>query len=92
MRVKAQVQVLKKWSEKHIAEVKSHLVKYGTKRNPNHFHWAVLRRAWEMTYRTIAEEWANRTEENLDLDETTVRKGVQAVLKVLDLRDTANRK
>ena len=90
--MKAQVQVLKHWSEKHIAEVKSHLVKYDTKRNPDHYPWAALRLAREMTYPEIADDWANRTGQNLGLDEGTVRKGVHAVLKDLDLRDVRARR
>jgi hypothetical protein len=91
-RIKAANQRLVRFSKDHIADVKSRLVKYDTKRNPEHFCWTALRLAREMTYPAIAELWANRTDHHLDLDVGTVRKGVLAALRDLDLRDVRSRR
>jgi hypothetical protein len=81
------------WAKSYVAEIRSLFLKYDTKRNPEHYHWAALRLASEMTYPRITETWGGRAGESLTLDEGTVRKGVRAVLKILDLKDIkANRK
>jgi hypothetical protein len=87
-RIRAATDDVKRWAKNQIQQSKKLLVSFDTKRNPEHFHWAVLRIVRELTYPQIAEWWANLKPNNTDaLDEGTVRKGVHAVLKTLQLLD-----
>lgn len=95
-RVKKLTDHLNQWAKKEISSIKSLLVKFDTKRNPDHFHWAALRLVRQLTYPEITQAWANTRPDDptaADLDEGTVRKGVKATLKALDLVDLpVNRK
>ncbi len=88
VRVKEIVTVVEKWANNQISQIKPLLVKIDTKRNPDHFNWAALRLARELTYPQIAELWTNaKPQDTTGLDEGTVRKGVQTTLMSLGLRD-----
>jgi hypothetical protein len=93
-RINSLTRDIKNWAKEHVREVKKVLVSFDTKRNPEHFHWAAFRLARGLTYPQIADEWASRNPQSGGrFDEGTIRKGVKAVLKSLQLQDlTGNRK
>jgi hypothetical protein len=88
-RVRTTTDQIQRWARNQIPEIKKVLISYDTKRNREHFDWAVLRLWRELTYPQIAEVWANMKREGSPkfFDEATVRKGAQTALRAIGLRD-----
>lgn len=92
-RIAALVADINTWAKTNIRDVRPLIKKFESKRNLEHFEWAALRIAGGLRYGEIAEIWASKGDQFLNLDESTVRKGVKSTLVSLKLRDSwANRK